>query len=1278
MSITEYLLQFDPIIKKFPIEDHILLNHHKTISKEQLSLIKNQTEQSSLKSQLENEYSKIKERNVSLYQSVLQEYLMNNFISIDENVRNGKYKEISEYKTVIDTFIQNTNAKAPNGPDREILIYQFVLNQLMMHSEILVSGTMEEYETLLTTNKEELDHMTKNILSTKDEFSQIRNQIEEKASQIKKYENEKTEMLKKCSKESESFSKMIKSKSAEIAKLNEQIERIEQKNNHSLNEMKSKVDSAEAISQEKKKKANEIQSEASKQKMVLVNKVQLLDKNIKDLNEQRNAEMKILKKEAFYSSSSSSSTILAIEKYETQIKTLNAKIFSMQEKNIDLESLLIDKDKRLENEKAKSEEMIIDYEKQLAELKLRRENTEEEIKSIEEEENENEQKIKMDFEQRLSELKSTKSKNAIIFKESEQNLTMMISKANSDLEKLKNEGISAKSRLEEIKLQIGSDKVEYDKYIKILEDNNKRLLCQYEESVKENNQLKTQQEDNLLHLNAENEKQVIALTKQNDSLKLELNFKQSELETNKSSLLEKITETEAKIPLLKEKELELNQMFTQITKERQTIEKEYAELVSQSDFDYKTELEKVRRQYASDIEMNTKVNEKNIIEINDYCETEKKDLLNKEREEEEMNAKRETEVIQTYNEKIKIIEEIKDEKIEELSQNIREAEANHQAYTEEVEEDLREKSEQIEKINEELNETTINLNTIQSTHETVMKTHYENFKLDKMKLEAEVKEYYSTTKESAVKISVLTINNNHIQSQIDILSAKYEKYKLMLEEQKAKYESTMASLNNDIRIVNNELITIKADYEKNIALKHQEIDYINTQVTDYQNQLEEFKATFEEKLAQCQEEIRNEYSQKLTMIQQAKIEVEEALINKRKELKELEIQYHNTTALLIKEKEVLMEKLNNVTIQTKELSENLIKEREENELKIYALSAEYKSKNSQIAKENEVIIQKLKKIQGDYTELSNTYEKDSSLWVSQYNHLEEQKEKANHDLTETKKKNEQNVFDLQQKFIADRESFEQIYRDVLNKKEEEFNKRLNTANKLFGVKIEEVNSQNQTLTLENMELIDKLEKYEHESSLKEKEKKLTLTRESESRLRIDYENVSIQKEKEIEVLNRDLLKERKEYTAKMIELENKLREYEGKRNSLVVNIVRQKAVNDKDQDGQTTLIERLTEKIATLEKMNMRLATENKEAMRDNEKMKKKVGGSHNSTTGVYLPKYKITSGNKENYRTPSNIPNDHLEMLHLNKKNLLSKFNQKDDENKLITSQNNSFIQNE
>ena len=92
---------------------------------------------------------------------------------------------------------------------------------------------------------------------------------------------------------------------------------------------------------------------------------------------------------------------------------------------------------------------------------------------------------------------------------------------------------------------------------------------------------------------------------------------------------------------------------------------------------------------------------------------------------------------------------------------------------------------------------------------------------------------------------------------------------------------------------------------------------------------------------------------------------------------------------------------------------------------------------------------------------------------------------------------------------------------------------------------------------------------------------------------------------------------------KIEELELKLQEYEGKRNNKNADLVKLKAVSDKDNENKILLIQQLNETLERLKKENEKLTSENKEAQRENENYRKSSRGSSRNSSNIngnYIP----------------------------------------------------------
>lgn len=102
-------------------------------------------------------------------------------------------------------------------------------------------------------------------------------------------------------------------------------------------------------------------------------------------------------------------------------------------------------------------------------------------------------------------------------------------------------------------------------------------------------------------------------------------------------------------------------------------------------------------------------------------------------------------------------------------------------------------------------------------------------------------------------------------------------------------------------------------------------------------------------------------------------------------------------------------------------------------------------------------------------------------------------------------------------------------------------------------------------------------------------------------------------------------------------MEIKLQEYEGKRNDKNADLVKQKAVSEKDNENKVLLIQQLNETLERLKKENEKLTSENREAQRENENYRRSSRGSSRNSSNIgvnYIPRRRNANSNyfnKEN-----------------------------------------------
>ena len=486
--IKIYQEEFSKYVQDFPIEEDHLNSYHKSIISQIKSELDINTFPSSVQKNLETEYAKIKEQNEQMFLAVLTTYLDDEFDFINGKLIGEQYKNIDEYISDLKIFIgkiKASDSECPKGPNLNLYINKYIFEQILNDYDIIFSKTMNEFNKQIGEGENEINEINEEIKKIQNESQNLMNNIKLKENEINQIESDKNYIIKQTTSNADKIGKNLKIKTDMINKLNQEIENIETKNNKILEDIKQKIIIAEQNKSQKEKINNELKNNFEKSKIELQTKIDLLQKQIQNANQARTTMLKSL----LIPSTMANPQNLDTKKFEEQIQNLNKKIEKLQNKNNELSAELLEKDKILENEKNRSINLVNEYEKKLKSVADDHNYMEEKATEIQTEENNNLEELKKKYELQISELKANFSKDELIIKANIEKLKTLIEKTKSDINNLKSDNQKLTSKLEELKSQNIKDKTDYDNYVKILEENHKRIMSQYDESVKENNNL---------------------------------------------------------------------------------------------------------------------------------------------------------------------------------------------------------------------------------------------------------------------------------------------------------------------------------------------------------------------------------------------------------------------------------------------------------------------------------------------------------------------------------------------------------------------------------------------------------------------------------------------------------------------------------------------------------------------------------------------------------------------------------------------------------------------
>ena len=1248
-AIENYKKKALELNNKFPMKEDYLKNILKKIKKEVYLSFKEEIigepEEKDLK-ELKAELKKIKSdillKNYNSTQSQTSRFLKDNFKNIDDKVKNGEYFNISDYKDDIEQFVQFCLNKCPMGPGRDVLIYEFIIKNIMDNSSVLAKNNINEMEKMISDHSNNLESLIKELNEQKEKEKKLNNELKEITNKLNKLNEEKDKISSQNSNETDNLNKLMEDKNEEISKLKKKLSETEKNCAAKIKDMKIKVEEAEKISHEKELESTQISSDFQREKVLMEQKIIFLEKTLKDLENNKVNTLRSKLNSSMNSNSSKNKDEMSVkqkkEKLEEEIKRLNRQIKELQEKNIELDSQLLTKGKRIENEKSNISELVESYQKKLEDLQDSNSELAKNINKFKEDSAKQMEILSNDYEKQIEEILSQQKVLDEEFKTKEEELRKNLAKLQAELSVLTQDKELIDKKITQIKDQNQSEKLEHDKYIKILEENNKELLDKYEMTSKENADLKNIHSEEINKLTEENNSKEEEIRIKNEKLKSELDQLLSDYDSQIKTLKNKVKDHENNIiPKMKQKIVDLQNEKENLSQDIEFCGKSQKHKLAEIALEYEDQKEQILTNNRQQLEDNNNENDQQIQEIRKLYQIEKDKISEQMRNENDLAQEKINQIEKEQSEILNELEKDKDDKIAELQDGLDEINLNHDEYVKKIERELLLRSQKIESLQKFINDTKNSIDVIKMQQEQYLKEQNEEFENEKQILNEKIKNAQKDCETTEIEITKLNEQNSQLENNLNELRSKYSDLEDELKDVQNDLDNQIDDLKNKLNDINRDINVNSANYEKELSLKEQKTDFLNKKLEDIKNELNSLKESFEDKINQTKENITNEYNEKIENLKSEKENLE-TLINKlEKEYSELQQKYDSETESLTKEKESVTEKLNDLTIKKKQLGDQLDGQHCNDQTIILKLRNEFKLKNDGLVKDNLSLQEKLQKLEQSYNKLTNSYDTEKSNWENKFSFINEQKESLSKELAELKQKYNTNMDELQKKILEERERLEQIYKKSLADGENIHNEQLQQAQETFNKKYEEVNVQNNNLIAENATLTKKIEDYQNNSTMSDVDKRLQEALEKEKKYKEQFEKLKKEKDETIEQLKLKLVSEAENHKKKIEELEIKLQEYEGKRNDKNADLVKQKAVSEKDNENKVLLIQQLNETLERLKKENEKLTSENREAQRENENYRRSSRGSSRNSSNIgvnYIPRRRNANSNyfnKEN-----------------------------------------------
>ncbi len=1225
----------ESFVKKMPINEDDLRRLHKDAKEKALEeynkfAIGNFVEEFLLKfkEDIRDKMINYKTTNEKESERLCNAFIAKHYAEIEKNLKQGAYKSYSDYKMQVEEFICFYNDNAPKGPGRSNFLNSSIIKNIFESSEAFVKKYLNEMEISSSNNSENIKKLNSDLAELKNEYTKEANK---KSDLVKKYENELNELQSSDKSAKESLAALKKEKEQLTRDLNEKLDNVRKESEKQLSDLKSKLSHSEDAFKETERRCITTESEFEKQRLLLEQKLKFNEKNYEELKEKEKEwsnELKSIKKDRESFSKESK------DKYENQIKAITKKLEEAQEKNIDLETKLLDKEKRAAFDKIKNDELIVDLHKKIEDLNLLINASEDEIKISENKNSEAIEKLRIEHKLKQEEIALAKDELENKLRESESKLLDFKNKLNKENSLLKQNLELTESNFKEFKAQTDEEKHSFQAMIRLLEDKNQQAINSQEGYIKQINEIKSDYYNEIRKIEAENDKTRQRLNGEIEEVKGKLNEtinkSRSEIED-----FERLSASSAeRIQILEEAKTVLEEKLRSLDENSSKDISHWKDKYEALDKTSHDKLEEILKRTRLETEENNIKNEKMINDMKRYFEAEKGDAEIKLSEERQKMQRKFEEQERTFTENYKELEKTKDHIIDELTEQKEAIEHEHQNYVIHSELDMSSAQQQIESLNRFLNEQKESFTRIQASHKENLELQIDSYTKEKAALNEKIERIEDSFNKKERENAVLNVKKEHLENDLSKAVKSIEGLKSEFDLERKTLEEKQVTFQAKYQQLYDELLLRKGDFSRELALKIQEIEFQSRKIADLQKGIDDLNSKYDHKIKEFRDALESEYSEKLDNLLKEKEDVEARLNQKKKEYKELELEYSKDKSLLEKEKAVLTEKLLSVGKQKDELMDSIEKEREGFNKQIQEIKESNKNQNSIQLKENEFLKNRVSKLETDNNELMSNYDNDRTLWKAKNDFLDEKLSKTKMDLMDYMKRYELTIETMQKTGMMEKDKFENWQNIIVTQLEERYSNQLKEYKDTLSKNYEEVFTKKKDLELEAKVLQERLLTEQKAKMIDQGEigKKLAVTIDSEARLKKQLEEVIVERDFKLKEMIMISEREREMHKSKIIDLENKLREYESKRNNLAVDNIKDKVGYDKEKELWQADIERLNEKNRNLDRSILKLTSDNKELLRENDRIKKE-NRQYKSNSSLYTPKYARynNTGNKEN-----------------------------------------------
>lgn len=1105
-----------------------------------------------LKETLQEKWQQLRFQNDTDSEKQCLEFLKNNYSTINNKLKSTEYKSFLDFEREIRTLQQYFKEHGPKGPQRDKLLYQFSQNKLIEAADIFMKHLNSEIEIMESTHAEKLRVLEMDANIVNEEIVREKTELKKIVAAV---ETEKKELLAKDDALLNQYNSLKEEKEKVETELKGLVKKVKDESQKEVERLSKELGDSEDARKSLNNSVMQKNSELKEKTALFEQKMSHLEK----ANEEMKQKEKELEQEIRNLAKVHSGNLKEIQtKFEEKIKQLENQVKEETEEKFSIE-------KELEEVQDELYRLKSSFDNEVNQHKTRLEDSIAQNRTLTQtlDKKEKEFLIKLKEVEKNSEEIVARGKK--VLEETEKKAKKNEDGLKSEISTLDKENAVLNQKIEFLELQVNELKFQLDEERKQhalmiasfsgITDNSKNLELELEA-------LKEKHANELKYIESQNEStksqllvDIEKLTQSKTDTELRYKLDSSEWIQKHENLTEDINTLSTEKEKLKEQITDLKKQLEALSQE---IESRYKGRV----LALEKQLDETREKLLSEIQQEKKNAENSFAQLKESYESEKKRLESRIFEEKEKAEKRFKAMVEEYEEKIRTDCENFEEELASKDQDMREFELIMNEEVNGLKNQVSLDFQKIETLEQYVKDLKAQFESQERAYNNMIEQSQVRFnqertmmqdKLDKLTSEISVKERDN---------AMLGYQKQQLDSQITSKTDELKELKLEFEKLKENSQKKNEDLKTANKTLTEELISLKSDYKRELALVGQECEFKSLRITEIEKALKETEEKYRETLKILKSEGQDSSSyEKLASDKEILFK---KLQEKKKTMKQLQSGFTRQITELEKEKVGMNEKIMNLerTLADIEFKSALDQDRLRVEDNLFDIE-------STIANDEvDRLKSQIQDLEQDLTSTKTLFEREKLLWENKFKFLSEQKDLAKSDLAEAQRKFEFTLQQLQKREQSGKEKQEGTLNSLVSSIESRYNTKLKDLQEFSNSTIEHLNLKIKLLEQEIKGLKEELEIARRGKNLLSGsiDKRCKQLQEIETKLMNEIENLKLEKErKSKEILDLSGI-EKDQMRGKLNEMERKVKDAENAKNQMYLELEKERSKWQMERD----------------------------------------------------------------------------------------------------------------